>query len=75
MVKNNMDNQFEELLSKMDEVSMFVEDKIEFLEKKIKELDTLAKGCRKGSEQSHIYRQIDALEAEFTKARSAAEEE
>ena len=75
-----MCNQFEQLmhdLEKIDEANeaqAFLTDKIENLEAKIKELDTMAKGCRKGPEQSRIYARIDALEAELTKARIKAEE-
>jgi len=56
------------------EANMFVADRIENLEAKIAELDKMAKGCRKGQEQSSLYAKIDALEAELTKARIEAEE-
>ena len=65
----------EEDRKEVDESNMFVADRIEMLQDKMAELDKLAKGTRKGKEQSHIYRQIDALEAELTKARIEAGEE
>ena len=57
-----------------NEATIFTEDRIESLEAKIAELDKMAKGTRKGQEQSSIYAKIDALEAELTKARIEAED-
>jgi len=53
----------------------FLEDKVELLQKKMEELNKFAKGLRKGPDQSRVYQQIDAVEAELTQARIALEKE